>query len=125
VNLARFALVLLAVAAQTPSFAAEFVCVASGQRIERSGSTVGGWRAQGSDWRIEKSSSTVGYAKKAGSDWRIETSGASTLGYLKGSRIESSGGSTIGSLSDATSFAAGCPDEVAVALWILKKEGKF
>jgi len=121
----RLALLALALSTTIPALAAEFTCVVSGQRIERSGSTVGAWRAQGSDWRIEKSSSTVGYAKKAGSDWRLETSGASTIGYLKGTRIESSGGSTVGSLSDATSFAAGCPNEVAVALWLLRREGKY
>lgn len=104
--------------------ASEFTCV-SGNRIEKSGSTVGSWDDQGSDWRIEKGSSTVGFAKKSGSDWRIETSGAKTLGFLKSGKITSAGGSTIGDIGDAKSLASGCPDEIAAALLLLRKEGKF
>lgn len=115
------ALVILAL--PSTALAGDYTCTSN--RIEKGGSTWGAYVDTGGDWRIEKSSSTIGYAKKANSDWRIETSGGSTLGYLKSDRIESSGGSTIGSLSDARSFANNCSDAVAVALWILNKEGKL
>ena len=108
----------------TPSLAAEYKCASN--RIEKSGSTYGSYKSSGSDWSIEKGSSTVGYAKKQGSDWRIENSGSSTIGYFRaGSRIESSGSSSLGVLRDAQRFAKGCPSEVAVALWLLKREGKL
>jgi hypothetical protein len=107
-------------AVSLPAFAADYKC--SGNRVEKSGSTVYTYRTSGSDYAIEKGGSTKGNAVKRGSNYAVEV-GGSTQATIEGGKILK-GGSTWASVSDATRVYD-CPDVVAATLWVLEKNGKL
>lgn len=104
----------------TAAIAADYRC--SGDRLEKSGSTVGKYRESGSDYYFEKAGSTLGKASKSGSTYRIEI-GGSTVATVNGKRIEKGGSSW--STVDEARREFDCPDIVAAGFWVLKKNGKF
>jgi hypothetical protein len=113
-------LAAVVVALAFPALAADYKC--SGNRVEKSGSTIYTYRTSGSDYAIEKGGSTKGNAVKRGSNYAVEV-GGSTQATIENGKILK-GGSTWASVSDAQR-EYDCPDVVAATLWVLEKNGKL
>ncbi len=111
-------LTLAALVLSLPAFAGDYKC--SGNRIEKSGSTVYSFRQSGDEIVAEKGGSTKGKAVKRGSKWYVEI-GGSTQATFENGKIEK-GGSSWATVSDAQR-EYDCSAEVAATFWVLEKQG--
>jgi hypothetical protein len=101
------------------SWATDYKC-ASGNRVEKGGSTQYTYRESSSEIVVEKGGSTKGKAIKRGSKWYVEI-GGSTQATFENGRIEK-GGSSWATSSDAQRVFD-CNADVAATFWVLQQKG--
>jgi hypothetical protein len=115
----RTLLVVLGMTASASASAGEYRC-ASGNRVEKGGSTQYTYRESSSEIVVEKGGSSKGKAIKRGAKWYVEI-GGSTQATFENGKIEK-GGSSWAAVAEAQRVFD-CNADVAATLWVLKQKG--